>query len=319
MPSPVVAVVSTRASPCRCAEAWLKALGALGLEGLPVAAEEMSAFRDALAGAALVIEYTDTYRGRGELRPLVRHQLASWGARLVGASAAAAQVSDDKIAARARLEQAGIAVAAGRLVTREGGDDGGTFPAVLKRPFEHGSRGVRRVRDGAALKALAARWFGKGEASLLVEEFVDGREVALSVIEFEDGPRCLPPVEILLPKRALYTRRRKWGHGGAPLSAAGFSGAEADLLRGTAVTAFRALELADLARFDVRLSARGPVFLEANARPSVEPGLALPFAASVAGLPWVEAARLVLLAAARRHGQGDVLRRLRTQPSRAEV
>jgi D-alanine-D-alanine ligase len=316
-----VAVVSTRASPCRCAEAWLGALGALGLEGLPVAVEEMSACRDALAEAALVVEYTDTYRGRGELRPLVRHQLASWGARLVGAPAAAAQLSDDKIAARARLERAGIAVAAGRVVTPEAalGDDGGGFPAVLKRPFEHGSRGVRRVRDGASLKALAARWFRKGEASLLAEEFVEGREVALSVIEFEDGPRCLPPVEILLPKGAIYTRKRKWSHGGAPLSAAGFSGAEADLLRRTALTAFRALELADLARFDVRLTARGPVFLEANARPSVEPGLALPFAAWVAGLPWVEAARLVLLSAARRHGLKDLVRRLRTEESRAEI
>jgi D-alanine-D-alanine ligase len=312
MRPPVVAVVSTRASPCRCGEAWLEAIGALGLHGLPVAAEEMSAHRVALGEAALAIEYTDTYRGRGELRPLVRHQLASWGARIVGAPAAAAQISDDKIAARVRLERAGLAVAAGRLLARaDTGVDDLAFPAIVKRPFEHGSRGVKRVKARAELEAVAARWFKKGDAALLVEEFVEGRELALSVIEEEDGPRCLPPVEITLPKGAVYSRKRKWGHRGPTLRPAGLSGPEADLLRVAAISAFRALGLADLARFDVRLAARGPVFLEANARPSVEPGLALPFAASLAGLDFVEAARHVLLSAARRHGQGDVIRRLR--------
>ena len=320
MRPPAVAVVSTRASPCRCGEVWLRAIGDMGLEGLPVAVEEMSAHRSELAGAALVVEYADTYRGRGELRPLVRHQLASWGARIVGAPAAAAQVSDDKVAARGRLERAGLAVAAARLLAPDvlPAEDGWTFPAVVKRPFEHGSRGVRRVKDRAELAALAQRWFRKGDACLLVEEFVDGRELALSVIEEEDGPRCLPPVEIALPKGALYTRKRKWGRRGPTLAPAEFSGPEADLLRVAALSAFRALGLADLARFDVRLAARGPVFLEANARPSVEPGLAFPFAASLAGLDSVEAARLVLLSAARRHGQGELLRRLRKEGSRAE-
>jgi D-alanine-D-alanine ligase len=79
-----------------------------------------------------------------------------------------------------------------------------------------------------------------------------------------------------------------------------------------ALSAFRALGLSDLARFDVRLGPKGPIFLEANARPSVEPGLALPFAASLAGLAFRDLTRLVLLSAARRHAQGDLLRRLRT-------
>ncbi len=321
MRAPVVAVVSTRSSACRCGEAWLAAISALGLEGLVVAVEEMSARRDALAEAALVIEYADAYRGRGELRPLVRHQLASWGARLVGAPAAAGQTSDDKIAARARLARAGLPVAAGRLLTATGAphDPTWTFPAVVKRPFEHGSRGVRQVKDGAALSALAARWFKKGDAALLVEEFVDGRELALSVIEREDGPHCLPPLEIPLPKGALYTHKRKWGRDGPSPLRAELPETETDLLRMAALSAFRTLGLADLARFDIRLSPKGPVFLEANVRPSVEPGAALPVAASLAGLSWHEAARLVLLAAARRHGEGDVVRRLRTGAPHADL
>jgi D-alanine-D-alanine ligase len=307
-----VAVVSTRDSSCRCAESWLGAIDALGLRGFHAHVEEISAHREELAEADLVIEYADTYRRRGELRPLVRHQLASWGARLVGADAAAAQLCDDKIAARERLRRAGLLVAEARVLAgREPvAADGWTFPAVAKRPFEHGSRGVRRVEDASELEAVASRWRSKGDSALLVEEYVEGTELALSVIEFEDGPRALPAVEIDLPEGAMYTAMRKWGRRAACLREAALSPAGKGALREAAIAAFRALGLSDLARFDVRLAARGPVFLEANARPSVEPGLALPFASSLLGLDFPAAARLVLLAAARRHGREAILRAL---------
>jgi D-alanine-D-alanine ligase len=283
----------------------------MGLAGFGVAVEGLGAHRDALSEASLVVEYADTCRGRGDLRPLVRHQIEAWGARLVGTGAADAQVCDDKIAARERLERAGLTVAPARVFTAAdlGREDGWTFPAVVKRPFEHGSRGVRRVEDRAGLDAVASRWIPK-DGALLVERFVAGRELALSVVEVADGPRCLPPVEVALAPDEIYTRQRKWKRDGPPLGAAGLTPAEVDPLRVAALAAFRALGLRDLARFDVRLAANGPIFLEANVRPSVEPGLELPLAASLAGLPFVELARAVLLAAARRHGQGDILRRL---------
>lgn len=312
MPPPAVAVVTTGASSCRCGESWLGAIDALGLEGIAVPVEDLSARRVALAGADLVIEYADTYRGRGELRPLVRHQLASWGARLVGADAAAAQLCDDKIAARERLRDRGLRVAPARMVAMHEplAGIGWTFPAVAKRPYEHGSRGVRRVDDRGELEAVASLWRGKGDAAILVEEFVEGRELALSVIEGEEGPLPLPPVEVVLPPGAIYTSRRKWGRRAAALRPAGISPAEAGTLREAALAAFRALGLADIARFDVRLDAGGPVFLEANARPSVEPGLALPLSASILGLDFPAAARLTLLSAARRHGREAILRAL---------
>lgn len=312
MPPPAVAVVTTRDSSCRCGEAWLGAIKALGLRGFGVAVEDLSARRRPLAGADLVIEYSDTYRRRGELRPLVRHQLASWGARLVGADAAAAQLCDDKIAARERLSLAGLRVPPARVLAA--GDplaaDGWRFPAVAKRPFEHGSRGVRRVEDPVELRAVASRWLGKGDAALLVEDYVEGKELALSVVEFEDGPRPLPPVEIDLPRGAIYTSMRKWGQRPTALREAALSPAETGTLREAALAAFRTLGLADVARFDVRLDERGPVFLEANARPSVEPGLALPVAASLLRLDFAATTRLVLLSAARRHGREAVLRAL---------
>ncbi|MBI4605481.1 MAG: ATP-grasp domain-containing protein [Planctomycetes bacterium] len=287
---------------------------ALGLDGIEVRVEDILASRELVAGSSLVLEHADTYRGRGDLRPLVRHWIEAWGGRLAGAPAAAAQASDDKILAQARLAAAGLRVPRSRVIARGASldVDGLRFPLVLKRPFEHGSRGVLRIAGPKALREASARWLARGDGALLAEELVEGRELAVAVLEERGRPRALPAVEALLGAGSLYTARLKGSAGPLPIAPARLEPAEARRVARAALRAFRALELRDYARFDLRLEPDGtPYLLEANARPSVEDGTELRLAAELAGMSFPELLARVLENAAVRHGDAALARRLR--------
>jgi D-alanine-D-alanine ligase len=274
--------------------------------------EELLARREEIAASDLVIEHSDTFRGRGDLRPLVRHLIESWGGKVAGSPAAAAQVADDKLETARRLLGAGLSVPRSRILTDPRPPAGLRYPAVLKRLFEHGSRGVAVVRGSAELKRTAGRWLSRGDGSVLVQELIAGKELAASVIEAEDSPVVLPLVEIVLDRDPSYSSRKKWGSAPLPIVPAELTLKELRGVKSAAVLAFQALGLRDYARFDIRLRPDGrPCFLEANARPSVEDGTELRLSAELAGLGDHELLVLILASAARRHGREDIQRALR--------
>lgn len=282
----------------------LRALRGLGLEGIEICVEELGAWRDAISAAPLVFELTDTYRGSGELRAVVRHTVEAWGGRLAGSPASAAHVSDDKVESGKRLLAAGLRVPASSVVSDPAELCRAAFPAVLKRPFEHGSRGVLLVENAAQASRAFKTWRSKGEHAILVEEFVEGRELAVSVLETAGGPEALPIVEVQLRERT-YSERAKWGRGPLPICEAQLSRSETKRIEGAALRAFRVLGLRDCGRFDIRLPGDGiPCFLEANARPSIEDGTELRLSGELAGLDLEALVATIMENAARRHGDG---------------
>ena len=314
---PTIAVVHTRESPCRCHAAFLRALRALGLRGLEVCVEELPAARAAIAAADLVLEHAESFHGRGDLRPLVRHTIEAWGGRLAGSPAAAAQAADDKIEASRRLAAARLSVPRSATVRSPAGARAAAgalgLPVVLKRPFEHGSRGVVRCDTTAGAGTRARRWLRRGDDELLVEEMVPGRELAAAVIEARGVTRVLPIVEVRLADGALYTEGIKWAAGPLPIAPARLPARVRREVETAARRAFRALGLRDYARFDLRLPPGGrPCFLEANARPSVEPGTELRLAAQLAGLSFPRLLAAILAGAARRHGDARLAGRIET-------
>ncbi len=80
-----IGIIRTAGSPCRCAEAVSKVLDSLGHHYLIADSEEMELRASEIAhDCDLVIDHTDTFRGRGLFRPLVRLLLENHGARIVG-------------------------------------------------------------------------------------------------------------------------------------------------------------------------------------------------------------------------------------------
>ena len=282
-------------SPCRCAQAAADGLRSLGHEAVFADSEEIELRAHELARKCdLVIDHTDTYRGRGLFRPLVRLLLEARGARLVGSGAAACMLSDDKASAKARFAEQGIPVPPG-IVVGHGEWDLPEWlrpPCVLKPAYEHMSRGLSLAQSEEGIREGVRRMLDRYRQPILVETYIAGREIALSMLDGPGGLEVLPPLEWRLgtSDRAMLTQACKMVEPGPEredASPAALPAPWMDELKGLAIRAFRALGLRDYARFDIRLTESGNFFfLEANTTPSLEPLEAFPLSARWAGLDY---------------------------------
>ena len=177
-----------------------------------------------------------------------------------------------------------------------------SLPLMLK-PHQGGSAlGTVLVREAGELPAALVNSFAYGEV-VLIERFVSGTEIAVSVIESRDAGEdihadpsgsanglairaaALPAVEIKPPGdvfdyEARYTAGTTTYHTPARLSDES-SRAAADL----ALAAHRTLGLRDVSRMDAIVDAQGIVqFLEVNVSPGLTETSMLPMAVAAEGL-----------------------------------
>ena len=318
-----VGIVHTASSPCRCAESVSRGLESLGHEFRVVDSEEIEFQALGLARECdLVIDHTDTFRGRGLYRPLVRILLEDCGARVVGSDSRACLLADNKAAAKARLADAGIPVPPGIVVQSERFEIPGWLkaPLVLKPAFEHMSRGIRVVHTMQEAYDAAVQLLKSLRQSILMESFIPGRELAVSLLNGPEGVQVLPVLEwdVGRGSAGVLTEEHKLmdpEDGQHQTLKAGLPEELNHELEALALHAFQVLGLRDYARFDVRLSADGtPFFLEANTTPSLEPLEALAVSADWAGLTYAALVDRLLSAAHRRYfpaqQQGEIVRRI---------
>lgn len=242
----------------------------------------------------------------------VREVLGLLGVPYVGSAAGACRLAFDKPVAKALVARAGLATPESVTLPRETFHDLGAG-AVLDRivaslglplfvkPSRGGSAlGAGPVRTAAELPAAMIGCFSYGDTAL-VERFADGTEVAVGVIDLGDGPRALPPVEIV-PESGWFDYAARYTAGKTEYYAPArlpedFACAVAD----AAITAHVALGLRDLSRSDLIVSPSGEVlFLEVNVAPGMTETSMLPMALEAAGLDFGTACRDLLLLAASR-------------------
>lgn len=152
------------------------------------------------------------------------------------------------------------------------------LPLILK-PDQGGSAlGVHLVTEAAELPGAMMSCLAYGDA-VLAERFVEGVEVAVTVVDELAGPRALPAVEIeaksgFYDYAARYTAGLATFHAPARLPAAAAT-AVADL----AVSAHRQLGLRDVSRTDAVVTPDGIAhFLEVNVAPGLTETSLLPMA-----------------------------------------
>ncbi|WP_436493002.1 D-alanine--D-alanine ligase family protein [Actinokineospora sp. HUAS TT18] len=157
------------------------------------------------------------------------------------------------------------------------------LPLMLKPDKGGSALGAQVVRDAADLPTAMVGCLAYSDA-VLAEKFVDGVEVAVTVIDGADGPEALPAVEIV-PESGVYdyTARYTAGltdfHTPARLDPKA-TAAVAEL----AVTAHKLLGLRDISRTDAVVDADGQVhFLEVNLSPGLTETSLVPMAIEAAG------------------------------------
>jgi D-alanine-D-alanine ligase len=142
--------------------------------------------------------------------------------------------------------------------------------------------------------------FSYGEAAL-VERFVTGTEVAVTVVDTGEGPRALPAVEVV-PLSGVYDYTARYTAGHTEYFApARLADDVAAAVSAAAVTAHEALGLRDLSRVDLVVDESGVVqLLEVNTAPGMTETSLLPMAVEAAGLSFGALLRQLLEQAATR-------------------
>jgi len=252
------------------------------------------------------------------------------GIPYVGSGVLASALAMHKGRARSVFQEAGLPVAKGFAASNR--EDRSTIyeravseigERFIVKPASSGSALgvsrilVREVGKGAVLAAFEKAW--EASDALIVEDWIDGREITCGVLDGEvqqlalghrvtSSPFAFSPTEIVAPNDPFYTFEARYGAGRsvhccpAPL-------ARTTTLRvqEIAVRAHEALGCRDLSRADFIVAESGEkaqiVLLEVNTLPGFTATSLYPEAAGVAGIPLPALVSSLVANAQRRNGQ----------------
>jgi D-alanine-D-alanine ligase len=182
------------------------------------------------------------------------------------------------------FRELGAADALGQL------EQGLGFPLVVKPSRGGSSLGVRFAAGAEEVPQALVSAFSYDERVLL-ERFVEGRELAVSVL----GDEALPVVEAIPAKGDRYDFEARYEIGRTNfVCPAQLSDDEQTAVTEAALATYSALGCAGFARVDVILGADGPQVLEANAIPGLTDTSLLPQAAEAAGMSFEQLVERIL-------------------------
>ena len=165
-----------------------------------------------------------------------------------------------------------------------------TLPCVVKPCCGGSSIGVTIVRDAAEFKAALDDAF-KWENELVIEEFVQGREFSVGVIE----GKALPIIEIA-PKEGFYDYKNKYTAGSTiETCPAVLSEEKTREMQQYAVKTYEALHLEGYGRMDFMMDGDENLYcLEANTLPGMTPTSLLPQEAAAVGIDFGSLCELLI-------------------------
>ena len=265
--------------------AVLKAFAGAGIDVVEVDVTGEDFVIPETAGLAFNVIH-GTFGEDGQLQKLLEQR----GIPYTGAGSASSAVAFDKNLAKAKFVDAGVPTPASEIVDVSNGAKLPSIqvPFVVKPPREGSSVGVHIVKK--ATEAMPAMEAGAGYCNdLLVEQFIEGRELTVAVLD----DQAYPVVEIVAPG-GVYDMSSKypWLSGGE--GSQYFCPAELDeettrRVQEAALAGHRSLGIEIYSRVDVLLDGEGrPFVLEANTIPGMTETSLLPKSAAAAGIPFAD-------------------------------
>ena len=239
------------------------------------------------------VVFMGLHGGAGE-NGTIQAVLEYLGVPFTGSSSAACSFAMDKHRAKILAAAAGVPVPRG-LHIENSALGAGTLeqqvrevvglPAVVKPNSQGSSVGLTIVEKFADLDEAARRAF-ESDDSILIEQYIEGRELTQAVL---DGGPDTPVLEIR-PKSGLYDYFHKYQSGNTEyLVPAPVEDEVARAVLESSKRTFAALDLSVYSRIDFRLDPKGRHFmLEANTLPGMTPLSLVPKAAAAAGVSYPE-------------------------------
>ncbi len=189
-----------------------------------------------------------------------------------------------------------------------------TYPLIVKPAWEDASQGVDEgavVDDRKHLVKRIDMILDDFEQPALVEEFIEGRELGVSVLG-NGTPRVLPIEEMVfsgLPEgfRGILSFESKWEplsevfHLGELVCPADLSESVEKRIHDVALRTYEAMGVRDYARIDMRLGKNNRLYvLEVNPNPDLTEGVAFMASAKAAGLSFPDTLETIVREALKR-------------------
>lgn len=164
-----------------------------------------------------------------------------------------------------------------------GGSSIGVFIARTEEEYEKALRDAFRYED-----------------EIVVEDYVEGREFSVGVIDY----RALPVIEIA-PVEGFYDYQNKYTAGATiETCPAELSKEQTEQMQSYAVKAYEALQLSGYGRMDFMMDEQGRMYcLEANTLPGMTPTSLLPQEAAAVGIAFPELCELLIEVSMKARGQ----------------
>jgi D-alanine-D-alanine ligase len=159
-------------------------------------------------------------------------------------------------------------------------------PVVVKPVGWGSSVGVSIVGGYQPVHSAIEKLFTDGAQSVLVEEYIKGKEATAGVVEDLRGESlyALPPIEILPPERDFFSYGAKYSGETREVCPGHFSRVIAEELRRAAKLMHRALNLRDYSRSDFIVAPKGIYYLETNTLPGLTTESLLPKSLAAVGV-----------------------------------
>ncbi len=222
----------------------------------------------------------------------LQRYLEGLGIRYTGAGVASSELAFDKNHSKACFVAHEVPTPGSELLDCSKGSKLPEMPVpfVVKPPREGSSVGIRVVKEEEDAMA-AVEYAAEFSKDLLVEEFVEGRELTVGVLDGE----VFPVVEIAPPEGDWYDMETKYPWlsgkevGSQYTCPADLTAEETVVVQAAAKKAYDALGIEVYSRVDVLLNSLGsPYVLEANTIPGMTETSLLPMGAAEAGYSFAD-------------------------------
>lgn len=178
------------------------------------------------------------------------------------------------------FKEMGASGALAEVITKIG------LPLIVKPARQGSALGIKYVKERQELAEalLSALSYDK---KVIIEKFVEGKELAISILEEGGKPKALPVVEIVTGK-TFFDFEAMYSMGDTKYFVpARLSDTETKLAQDLAVKVHQTLLCRDVSRVDMIFSpAEGPMVLELNTGPGMTETSLLPMAAEAAGIDY---------------------------------
>jgi len=252
----------------------------------------------------VLINLCEGFLGQSKFEANVAAVYEMLGIPFTGNNSRALALCQDKFKTKAVLRAFGLPTARGRLMTSAAQSRDLSFPLIVKPNAEDASLGIRAdsvVYDLETLEIKINQILQVYKQPALVEEYIEGREFNVAILEREGvGVEALPVSEIDfssmpegVPRICSYEAKWYEDHelyrSTPPICPAPIDDELRQKIERLALAAFRITGCRDYGRVDLRLGADGQLFvLEVNPNPDISLNAGYARALKAAGIAYHE-------------------------------